>query len=61
MAVTDIYHIVGSTKPSRPATKFIATGDQACVVDGWAVAREAAAVSISVTDETGHAVVIKAA
>lgn len=43
MATTDIYHIVGSLSPSRPAAKFIATGDQACLIDEFAEARVVAA------------------
>lgn len=42
MATTDIYHIVGSLTPSRHAAKFIATSDQAVVIDAFAVARVAA-------------------
>ena len=43
MATTDIYHIVGSTAPSRPAIKFIGTADQAFLIDVFAAARQAAA------------------
>ena len=39
MAATDIYHIVGSLTPSRHAAKFIATADQAVVIDVFAAAR----------------------
>lgn len=42
MATTDIYHIIGSVNPARDAAKFIATADQACVIDAHAIAREAA-------------------
>ena len=39
MATSDIYHIVGSLTPSRHAAKFIATADQAVVIDVFAAAR----------------------
>ena len=42
MATTDIYHIVGSLRPSRHAAKFIATVDQAVLIDAFAVTRVAA-------------------
>ncbi len=42
MATTDIYHIVGSLRPSRHAAKFIATADQAVLIDAFAVTRVAA-------------------
>ena len=42
MATTDIYHVVGSLRPSRHAAKFIATADQAVLIDAFAVARVAA-------------------
>ena len=42
MATTDIYHIVGNLRPSRHAAKFIATADQAVLIDAFAVARVAA-------------------
>ncbi len=42
MATTDIYHIVGSLTPSRHAAKFIATADQAVLIDAFAVTRVAA-------------------
>ena len=42
MATTDIFHIVGSLKPSRHAAKFIATADQAVLIDAFAVTRVAA-------------------
>ena len=47
MAATDIYHIVGSLTPSRHAAKFIATADQAVVIDGFAETR------VSAGDTTG--------
>lgn len=37
-----MYHIVGSLTPSRHAVKFIATGDEALVIDAFAVTRVAA-------------------
>ena len=42
MATTDIYHVVGSLRPSRHAAKFIATADQAVLIDAFAVARVSA-------------------
>ncbi len=42
MATTDIYHVVGGLRPSRHAAKFIATADQAVLIDAFAVARVAA-------------------
>ncbi len=38
----DMYHIVGGTAPSRHAVKFIATADQALVIDAFAITRVAA-------------------
>ena len=96
MATTDIHHIVGALKPSRSAIKFIATADEAFLIDIFAAARVAAndeagtftawinvpditgtygivscgdtaaivvadLLTISMDDETGHAVVVKAA
>ncbi len=43
MTAGDILHLVGGLKPSRHAAKFIATADQAIVIDAFAVTREAAA------------------
>jgi hypothetical protein len=42
MAAGDIIFAEGSLTPSRHALKFIATGDQAALIDEFAVAREAA-------------------
>lgn len=42
MATTDIYTISGALTPCRDAAKFIATADQACLIDEHAVARTAA-------------------
>lgn len=39
MATTDIYHIVGSLRPARPAIKLIATADEAFLIDVFAAAR----------------------
>ena len=61
MAVTDIYHIVGSLTPSRHAAKFIATADQAVLIDAFAVTRVAAGDTtgtftawINIPDITGN-------
>ncbi len=43
MAAADILCLNGSIKPARTACKFIGTGDQAFLIDAFAVAREAAA------------------
>ena len=77
MATTDIFHIVGSLSPARHAAKFIATADQAVLIDAFAVTRVAANdtvgtfsagtpvdednVQIAIKDQEGHAIVIKAA
>ena len=42
MAAGDVLHAAGSLQPSRHAAKFIATADEAIVIDAWAVARVAA-------------------
>lgn len=67
MATTDIYHIAGSLTPSRKAAKFIATADQAVVIDAFAVARVAAGDTtgtfsawINVPDITGNYGIISA-
>lgn len=39
MAVTDIYHIVGSLRPARHAAKFIATADENISINAFAAAR----------------------
>lgn len=43
MAAGDILALNGSLTPSRSAAKFIGTGDQACLIDAFAVARQVAA------------------
>ena len=60
MAAGDILHVVGSLTPSRNAAKFIATADQAILIDAFAVARVAAGDTtgtfsawINVPDDTG--------
>ena len=67
MADGDMYHIVGSTNPSRHAIKFIATADQALLIDAWAVSRVAAGDTvgtitawINVPDITGNYGIISA-
>ena len=42
MADGDVLIATGNLAPNRYAAKFIATGDQAIVIDAWAVARVAA-------------------
>jgi len=42
MAAGDIHHVTGSLTPSRAAIKFIATGDEAFLIDVFAAARVAA-------------------
>lgn len=42
MAAGDIHHVTGSLSPSRAAVKFIATADQAFLIDVFAAARVAA-------------------
>ncbi len=42
MADGDQYHIAGNLSPARAAVKLIATGDQALLIDAWAVARVSA-------------------
>ena len=61
MADGDMYHIVGSLAPSRHAVKFIATADQAVLIDAFAVTRVAAGDTqgtfsawINVPDITGN-------
>ena len=60
MAAGDILIGAGGLRPARPALKFIATGDQAALIDEFAVARVAAGDTkgtftawINVPDETG--------
>lgn len=67
MAAGDQYHVVGSTKHSRHAVKFIATADEALVIDAWAVARVAAGDAngtisawINIPDITGDYGIISA-
>lgn len=43
MATTDIYHVVGSLKPARKATRFLGGDvDDGIQIDAWAAARVAA-------------------
>ena len=65
MATTDIYHIVGSLRPARHAAKFIATADQAVLIDAFAVTRVAAndtvgtfSAWINIPDDTGDYAII---
>ncbi|KKM98649.1 hypothetical protein LCGC14_1155850 [marine sediment metagenome] len=65
MATTDIYHIVGSLRPSRHAAKFIATADQAVLIDAFAVTRVAAndtvgtfSAWVNIPDNTGDYAII---
>ncbi len=67
MATTDIYHVVGSLRPSRHAAKFIATEDQAVLIDAFAVARVAAGDTtgtftawVNIPDITGDYAIISA-
>lgn len=67
MAAGDILYVVGSLEPNRPAFKFIATADEAILVDAWAVAREAAADTtgtmtawVNIPDITGDYAILSA-
>ena len=67
MAAGDILHVAGSLSPSRNAAKFIATADEAVVIDQWAVDRVAAGDAvgtitawINVPDITGDYGIISA-
>ncbi len=65
MATTDIFHVVGSLTPARHAAKFIATADQAVLIDAFAVTRVAAndtigtfSAWINIPDDTGDYAII---